>query len=161
MTMTKHQPCVDCGLPWNAATSYECMGRHCKECWKVRVKLRRLKMPAGQTTIQRERRKLPHNRARAVKSAAVWYAKNREKGRAYKAVAYAVRTYNLTRGCCEKCRTDENVCGFHTDFAQPLKVTWRCRRCHGAAQRADRLAHATALAIPINARRMNEQDNDQ
>jgi hypothetical protein len=96
---------------------------------------------------ERERRRNePQLRAQAIRNTDKWRLKYPERAPAITAVSKAIKvTCDLDRGPCEKCGTTVKVCGFHIDgYADPLMVTWRCRRCHGAAQRAARLAQGTA-----------------
>jgi hypothetical protein len=124
-------PCVHCGLPWNAATSYQGMSRYCKECWKAEMTRRRGGPKIKQHLSEREFRK------RAIRCTDKWRRNNPDRVRAISAVAYAIQNYDLTRGRCEGCGTDKFVCAYPADYAKPLKkVTWNCRRCHNKSSRA-------------------------
>jgi hypothetical protein len=132
-------PCA-CGYP---------VTPHSKQCLTTHATLRRRSYPnviAG----EKRRRADPEYRADTVKRVARWRDRNPEKLSAISAVTYAVNSLKLARRCCEKCGTDVKVCGFHLDgYDDPFAVTWRCRMCHCAVQRDDRLAQAAALAISI------------
>ena len=58
-----------------------------------------------------------------------WNAKNRNKLRAHRAVAAALRRHELKRGKCEVCGSFR-VDAHHDDYAQPLVVRWFCRKHH-------------------------------
>jgi hypothetical protein len=165
--MRYHLPCR-CGKPWSAEAFYKGQPCYCKECWKAVMRRRRADpvIAAGERDSasvrrannpsyladQRERYTNPHNRARAIRNVDKWRQKYPERAPAIDAVKKAINTtYALDRGPCEKCNTTVRVCGFHIgNYADPLRVTWRCRACHGAAQREARLAWATAQAISID-----------
>jgi len=83
---------------------------------------------------ERERRRTVAHRAKEARRIGAWRINNPDKQRAIELVGLAVRDYDLERGPCEKCGTNKNVCGFHDDYAQPLKVNWRCRSCNLASR---------------------------
>lgn len=58
-----------------------------------------------------------------------WNAKNRNKLRAHRAVAAALRRRDLKRGKCEVCGSFR-VDAHHDDYGQPLIVRWFCRKHH-------------------------------
>lgn len=61
---------------------------------------------------------------------------NPEKARAHQLVSYAVSRGKLKRPeTCSRCGGRGPIHGHHTDYAQPLAVTWVCRPCHHALHR--------------------------
>jgi len=53
-----------------------------------------------------------------------------KKVRARKMVASAKETGKLSEKPCEKCGSEENLQAHHTDYDQPLNVTWLCQEHH-------------------------------
>jgi hypothetical protein len=58
-----------------------------------------------------------------------WNAGNRDKLRAHRAVAAALRRRELKRGKCEVCGSFR-VDAHHDDYTLPLVVRWFCRKHH-------------------------------
>lgn len=101
----------------------------CKDCWRARVKLRRLTDPSVRA-YDRARAKTP---ARAKKATAVtksWRQRNPDAYRAHSAVNYAIRIGKLERGPCAICAETKHVHAHHRDYSKPLEVIWLCARCH-------------------------------
>jgi len=72
-----------------------------------------------------------------------WRCKNPEKHRAIQMVAFAILDEKLKRGPCEKCGTNDRVCGFHHHgYANPLDVVWRCRPCNNRSKRLEKRREA-------------------
>lgn len=57
------------------------------------------------------------------------YWKNSVKGKAAKAVRYAVKTGKLIRQPCQVCGAEKTE-GHHDDYAKTLEVRWLCRAHH-------------------------------
>jgi ribosomal protein S27AE len=53
-----------------------------------------------------------------------------ERDRARNAVRRAIENGDLEREPCVRCGATENIHAHHSDYAQPLKVTWLCGECH-------------------------------
>lgn len=104
------------------------MGK-CKECVKLAVKTRRLVDP-GVRAYDRDRAKLPHRRANAVRISKQWRARNPLAYQAHTIVGNALRDGKIERCACAICAATENVHAHHKDYAKPLDVTWLCARCH-------------------------------
>src|ERR1700733_4138728 len=120
--------CAGCGKPYSEEMFYGCNRNRCKECHKDMIRLRHRANPS----FESERAKSPHSRAKSDARAERWKTDHPEGYRATKMTHNAVRSGVLTRGPCDGCGTDKNVCAFHDDYADPLVVNWRCRRCQGA-----------------------------
>lgn len=101
----------------------------CKDCWKTRVKARRLTNPAVRE-YDRKRAKLPHRVANATRITREWRAKNPDAAKAHHIVAAAIRSGALTREPCAICATGVHVHAHHKDYAKPLEIIWLCARCH-------------------------------
>jgi hypothetical protein len=63
-----------------------------------------------------------------------WRLKNSDRQKALSAVAAAIANYDLTRGPCERCGSDKNVCADPFSL-KPLRVHWRCRSCSAELRR--------------------------
>lgn len=63
--------------------------------------------------------------------------KNPEKRHAHSKVNYALRKGILIKSPCVKCG-NENVQAHHSDYSQPLNVTWLCAKCHGLEHREEK-----------------------
>jgi hypothetical protein len=130
------------------------MPGYCKVCRRARVNLRRADPAVRAKDEERRVRRrndpgVPNyerNRAAAIRRTDEWRRSNPDKLRAIAAVARAIENYDLERGRCERCGTDKNVYAFHDDYAQPLKVNWRRRRCNNKLRRQA----AAAAASPGN-----------
>jgi hypothetical protein len=152
--MSQKRPCARCGKPWSAKAFYETIRGCCKACHNARVKARRdlLRNEPNLQAKEREHRRslpahkycAPRDRAATVRRVNRWRMKNRDKDRAINAVAEAIKRYDLERGRCEGCGTDKHVCGFHPDYAKPLAVVWRCRRCNNELRRQAAAAAASS-----------------
>ena len=101
----------------------------CKECWKGKVKQRRLVDPKVRA-YDRARAKTPERIARSLETTRKWRAANPEAYRAQCAVNNAVRDGRLDRKPCEVCASTSAVHAHHKDYAKPLDVVWLCARCH-------------------------------
>jgi len=66
-----------------------------------------------------------------------WSKRNPEKRRAHSAVARAIRSGRLVRGCCEVCGATERIQAHHDDYSKPLEVRWLCPAHHAAERRTD------------------------
>jgi hypothetical protein len=103
----------------------------CKDCRRDQVKARRKMNPAVQA-YDRERAKLPHNRARRRAVMIKWRADHPEAYKAQTAVGNAIRDGKLTKG--EKCEVEgcerTDVHAHHEDYAKPLEVNWLCPLHH-------------------------------
>ena len=64
-----------------------------------------------------------------------WQLRFPEKRRAHEAVRQALLKGVLVKQPCAECGATHNVDGHHPDYAQPLVVTWLCRRHHAARHR--------------------------
>lgn len=136
MSETLTKACIDCGSG-KPLDGFYCHpnakhGRSnvCKDCHKLRMKMRRLTNPRVQD-YDRERHKTDPERARKIReNAAKWNAKNPLGYRAHYLVTNAVRDGRLKKTPCVICGTDKRVHGHHKDYSKPLDVTWLCTQCH-------------------------------
>jgi hypothetical protein len=73
------------------------------------------------------------------------------RSRAHSAIHYALRTGRLRRPSrCPDCGRRVPIDGHHENYADPLAVTWRCRRCHN---RRSKEIRAKALELVGDGRR--------
>ena len=119
--------CTICGSHTDKADFY---GRSaaCKECYRARVRLRRLVNPAVRE-YDRERAKKPERREKSVRIVRAWRVRNPDAYKAQTAVSNAVRDGRLTKMPCEICG-EAKVHAHHKDYSKPLVVVWLCARCH-------------------------------
>src|SRR3990167_4832818 len=69
--------------------------------------------------------------AAMVKPEHIRWVATEEARQAHLQVRYAIRRGDLVRPVqCEKCGKKCKPEGAHSDYSQPLKVRWLCRRCH-------------------------------
>lgn len=101
----------------------------CKECWKERVRSRRLTDPSVRE-YDRRRAKEPKRRAQATKVTREWRKRNPLAYQAHIAVGNALRDGRMEKQPCQLCATTEHVHAHHKDYSKPLEVTWLCARCH-------------------------------
>ncbi len=155
MSSYARPPCGRCGEPWSASAFYERILWCCKECHRARVNLRRAD-PAVRAKDQEraDRRRSDPNtppqkrdRKAAILRTDKWRRDNPEKARAIDAVAHAISNFDLERRRCERCGTDKHVCAFHDDYSKPLKVNWRCRRCHSELRRQAAASSSSDQAV--------------
>lgn len=126
------KPCKTCGSAFSEDTFYRSGNgwlSECKECWKVRVKARRLTNPAVRE-YDRQRAKLPHRLARATQTTRDWREQNPDAYRAHTALNNAVRSGKVVKKPCEVCASTVGIHAHHKDYAKPLEVIWLCARCH-------------------------------
>jgi len=64
-----------------------------------------------------------------------WQIQYPEKRRAHEAVKAALRSGRLVKGACAECGSNQFIDAHHENYAQPLQVTWLCRRHHAARHR--------------------------
>jgi len=76
------------------------------------------------------------------------------KGRARTTVTNAIKLGHLARpNSCSVCGTAGLIQGHHTDYAEPLLVTWLCVDCHNAVHAEEqREWHRQSRAIIKNNR---------
>ncbi len=116
---------------------------NCAECAVkqqriLAVRLSGRKHRANNLEMERERERIVQ-RNRGFRKA----NPNKLKLAAGSKVRYAVYSGKLTKpGNCEKCGSSGTLHGHHTDYLQPLLVTWLCSSCHGIEHRK----YATAPA---------------
>lgn len=59
-----------------------------------------------------------------------------QKAHCKAAIEDAIRSGRLLRPSrCPVCGKKKRLDAHHSDYSQPLKVLWRCRKCHGAETR--------------------------
>jgi hypothetical protein len=126
------KPCKTCGAAFTEAGFYRAGKRwmsECKECWKARVKARRLTDPAVRA-YDRQRAKTPERVAKATATTKAWRERNPEAYKAHCALSNAVRDGKVKRKPCEVCASTTGIHAHHKDYARPLEVVWLCARCH-------------------------------
>lgn len=122
------RPCKTCGAS-KPPSGFYAGQTECKDCWKARVKLRRLTNPAVRA-YDRERAKTPSRREKATAITSNWRRKNPDAYRAQNALNNAVRDGKIERKPCEICAQPKGVHAHHRDYSKPLDVVWLCPRCH-------------------------------
>jgi hypothetical protein len=81
------------------------------------------------------------------------------RSRAHLAVRYAVNTGRLRRPSrCPDCGRKAPLDGHHEDYADPLAVTWRCRRCHA---KRSKVIRAKALELVGDGRRRTALEKEK
>lgn len=126
--------CRVCGLVGEAGDFYpRCLRKcgtvgECKECTKLRVRVRALTNPAVQA-YDRERAKRPHVKARIAANAKRWNEKNPEKYKAHYTLTNAVRDGRIERQPCAVCG-ETYAHAHHEDYSKPLDVLWLCPAHH-------------------------------
>lgn len=78
-----------------------------------------------------------------------WIEKNRDKYRAHKAVAAAIKIGRLTRQPCERCGATELVHAHHDDYSKRLAVLWLCPTHHRERHREVDVVRADLSADDI------------
>lgn len=83
--------------------------------------------------VQNSLRRHPHKRREYVK-------RRRSKIDLFKhccrqLVYHALKTGRLIKDPCAHCGVCNDVQAHHTDYMQPLRVLWLCKRCHDAEHR--------------------------
>lgn len=100
----------------------------CKECHKLRMKVRARTNPAVQE-YDRARAKTPERRAKARAYDTKYRAENPLASRAHSTVSKAVTSGKLVKLPCEFCGR-QDVHAHHKDYSKPLDVIWLCPKCH-------------------------------
>lgn len=119
---------------------YAGMKTHCKECWKARVKARRLDPEIGERirAYDRGRTMEPQRVAIRRETTARWRQENPAAYKAQTAVGNALRDGKLFRpSACKGCGAAKRLHAHHDDYAKPLEVRWLCVRCHKLAHIAE------------------------
>lgn len=101
----------------------------CKDCWKARVKLRRLIDPKVRA-YDRQRAKTPARVDYQTRNTKAWRERNPDAYRAQNALNNALRDGKIDRKPCEICAQTSGIHAHHKDYAKPLDVIWLCARCH-------------------------------
>lgn len=125
--------CNKCGTEKEGSEFYP-RNKVCKECTKKRVSDyqktdigREVHRNANKRYSQTD--KCKENRKKAEEKYNQ-HPETHKKKLAKWAVKRAVKVGILTRGCCEKCGSSENIHGHHCDYDKQLDVMWLCARCH-------------------------------
>lgn len=101
----------------------------CKECTKQDVHEHRWSNIEKIRKYDRDRAKLPHRIALAIKITKKWRAKDRRRARCHGLVARALRSGDLVPQNCECCGSEQTV-AHHDNYNKPLDVRWLCQPCH-------------------------------
>lgn len=81
--------------------------------------------------FNRIKRATVEGKAHRVVLSRKWKRENREKERAHKKVADAVKSKRLIKPTdCSKCGSRIKIEGHHPDYSKPLEVIWWCQVCH-------------------------------
>lgn len=104
----------------------------CKLCHRVRMKIRALTNPAVQE-YDKKRAKRPDRKAKSAQIVKAFRATKPEAYKAHNAANNALRDGKLQRQPCAMCGTWNHVHKHHSDYREPLKVTWLCAKCHHRA----------------------------
>lgn len=128
----------------------------CRSCWSTYTSARWARLKAA--GVKRKLTPRDHERARKWREAngnrpevrerrLAWkraYRKSpevRKKDNARTRVAYEIRMGRMVRGPCERCGASPSTTeAHHTDYDQPLLVTWLCKDCHEAAHHKETAA---------------------
>ena len=101
----------------------------CKQCTKKDVGEHREKNIEKIRAYDRERGKNKERIKAQVQITKAWREEDKRRSKAHSAVARAIRSGELVRQPCEKCRDATSV-AHHDDYDQPLAVRWLCQACH-------------------------------
>jgi len=101
----------------------------CKECTKRDVRENRAAHREQYSKYERRRNQTPERKAAKLRYQRNRRAEHPEKCAAYRAVARALRSGELTRQPCMYCGAG-NAQAHHDDYAKPLDVKWVCFKCH-------------------------------
>lgn len=127
------KPCCDCSKEKAPSEFYRMANGNpagvCKDCHKVRMKVRRLTNPYVQE-YDRLRAKTPEHREHSNRISAQWRKDHPEAYKAQTAVGNAVRDRRLEKGPCSICGTEKHVHAHHKNYAKPLDIIWLCAKCH-------------------------------
>ncbi len=98
----------------------------CKKCNRRDVRLHRQDKIEKYRAYDRERgARMDASRLRSYR------ARCPEKAKAHRAVAYRLRTGDLSRPeSCERCGSDFHIHAHHDDYSKPLDIMWLCASCH-------------------------------
>lgn len=111
----------------------------CKDCTKQDARVDRHTKPRVRE-YDRQRSKLPHRIAAAVRIAKAWRAKHPDRQAAHNAAARA----GLEKPkACEGCGLDRRLEKHHHDYSRPLAVVWFCKPCHAIADKLRRRLEAS------------------
>jgi len=126
--------CNFCGESWPLSGFYASKPWKCKECHNEYANCNR-RVPGAalkrRPKVFSPEQLLEHARQRRQK----WRERNPDKYRALYTINNAIAQGLLKRERCDRCGTDERVCAFPFDVAQPLNVYWRCRPCQRKAKK--------------------------
>ncbi len=101
----------------------------CKDCHRLRMKVRRLTDPYVQQ-YDRDRAKTPARKRQGRMNVDRWRKENPVGYRAHNALNNAIRDGKITKQPCALCGAAECVHGHHKDYTRPLDVVWLCAKCH-------------------------------
>jgi hypothetical protein len=106
----------------------------CKDCTKLDMRIDRDTKPRVRE-YDRERAKLPHRIANAVRITRAWRLKHKDRVRAHNMAANAKLT---APALCEGCGLPKKLEKHHPDYSKPLLVVWFCKPCHAIADKIRR-----------------------
>ncbi len=101
----------------------------CKTCICSNVRKRRLNNLDRIREYDICRAKLPHRKELTFAQTKKWRNKDRRRAQCHSAVARAVKSGKLVRGCCSVCGAENSV-AHHEDYDKPLDVVWYCQAHH-------------------------------
>lgn len=117
----------------------------CNDCYNISVKLIRKNYFKKWYETVGQYRKRNNTGSNSIKIME-WKRQNPEKVYAHKQVANALRNGILKNpGECYDCKSKTNYLdAHHTDYKQPLLITWLCPKCH-KARHTDLIASSRAF----------------
>jgi len=128
------------GLFFKRARRSNGLTSHCRKCHgegQMRTRDAEKNRIASRESAQRARLRDPE-KVRARERLAASVREVSQKTLARDELNRAVAAGRIARpSVCEKCGRARKVHGHHTDYAQPLLVTWLCTLCHGFVDRKE------------------------
>lgn len=111
------------------AASKDGLDHRCKKCDNARTSLyRKSHLEIGRNFSRKYRKLYPDKtRESARRAVKTWYLNNKEKVKAHKKVARAIKNKTLIR---ENCFCGEKAQAHHEDYSKPLDVIWLCHLHH-------------------------------
>lgn len=101
----------------------------CKECTKSDVSANYMARVEAKRDYEKHRAQSERRKKWCIERQKRLRMASPEKYKARSAVANAVRDGRLTRLACQVCGNPHSQ-AHHSDYSQPLEVTWLCFTCH-------------------------------
>lgn len=127
--------CGNCEIEKPVAEFYLSNRARCKACVRATAKRNRLAKLETVRAYDRERAKLPHRIANAIRVTREWRRQHRDRLKAHNAAA---RAKLVKPTACEGCGHTRPLNKHHHDYSKPLLVMWLCKPCHAIADKLRR-----------------------